>query len=120
MRQEVFDEQRSISPLIGIGHSTNETVIVAAGIEHQALPHFISERIEQAHVRQSRLCGLARDRPPVVKPAGRSWVKLLSGRNGGAGNDVHRRIYRHAQVYLQNANKSSGVFAECKARPNQG
>ena len=53
MRQEVLDEQRSISPLIGIGHSADEAVIVATGIEHQALPHFVGERIKDSHVRQS-------------------------------------------------------------------
>ena len=55
MRQEVLDEQRSIRPLIGIGHSANEPVIVAAGVEHQALPHFVSERIKHPHVRREGL-----------------------------------------------------------------
>jgi hypothetical protein len=41
MRQEMLDEQRSLGPLICIRETANQSVVVSASIENQALPNFV-------------------------------------------------------------------------------
>jgi len=62
----MLHEQRALGPLIRVRETANQTVIIAASIENEALSDFIRAGIVSTHVDKPRPSCLSGNIPPSI------------------------------------------------------